>query len=149
MRDTSLEAYHHIVRTGILGDRRTQVYQVLYYYGPLSSRDVWEKIHAKYSDIPQHSINPRMVELIEIKVIREVGRTSCKHTGREVLLFDVTSHIPREKYSRRNKKLSDVFMLRKALNPFAKMDHTCASLPFECSYCNARRVMERYGGGIK
>lgn len=104
MRATSRAAYDHIVNTGILGKRRTQVYIVLWHYGPLSSRDTWEHIHKRYPSIPQHSINPRMVELMEdLGVVKEVGETTCRHTGRRVMLFDVTDHIPRHRYHRRKR----------------------------------------------
>lgn len=112
MRYTSRQAYDYICESGILGDRRTQVYSVLYNNGPLSSRDVWEAIRPHYPRVPQHSINPRMIELSELKVVRDVGVKICSYTGRRVMLWDVTDHTPTGPYRRQKSVSLDVLKER-------------------------------------
>jgi len=115
VRDTSVKAYTHITTTGILGERRTQVYDVLYHNGPIGSREVWEeikKIHTK-KPIPQHSINPRFKELKRMGVVREIGEHTCPYTNRTVITWDVTSKLPNQKYKA---ELSKADQLRAWLN---------------------------------
>jgi hypothetical protein len=97
-RNTSIEAYKHIVTSGILGVRRTQVYEVVYHDGPIGSREVWESIKKTQSGIPQHSINPRFKELLKMGIVERVGEHQCPFTKRKVTSWDVTSLLPTEKY---------------------------------------------------
>jgi len=96
MRSTSAKAYKHIMTTGVLTERQTQVYNATYQHGPLGSREAWEKIKKLYPnmDIPQHSVNPRFKEMVREGVIMEVGECVCPYTNRTVVSWDVTSKTP-------------------------------------------------------
>jgi DNA-binding HxlR family transcriptional regulator len=99
MRDTSQKAYKHIVATGILGKRRTQVYEALFQLGPLGSREIWEEIKKICTKpIPQHSINPRFKELERMGLVQQVGEHACPYTDHTVVSWDVTSKFPTKGY---------------------------------------------------
>ena len=92
-RETSIQAYKHIMNSGVLTERQTQLYEALYQYGPAGSREAWEEIKKIHPNIPQHSINPRFAELEREGVIKDVGKYECPYTKETVVAWDVTSKI--------------------------------------------------------
>ncbi len=103
-RNNSREALAYIEKTGILGERRTQAYQCAWHHGPISTREIWERVKRVHPEIPQHSFTSRPSELEEMGVFLPVGDKKCQHTGRTVTLWDVTDHVPREPYHRKQAK---------------------------------------------
>lgn len=103
-RNNSREALAYIEKTGILGERRTQAYQCAWHHGPISTREIWERVKRVHPEIPQHSFTSRPSELEEMGIFVSVGDKCCQHTGRTVTLWDVTDHVPREPYHRRKAK---------------------------------------------
>ena len=85
IRETSIEAYNEIKENGLLSKRRFQVYETLYNNGPLTTGEIWY-IYFRDQGISQNSINPRLSELVSLGVVSEVGKRSCKITGRNVLV---------------------------------------------------------------
>ncbi len=91
---TSSRAYRHNLASGLLSARRKQVYE---YLGlatellgrPPTSAEVWKMIAEPFPQIPQHSINPRFVELKRQRVVREGGIVTCSVTGRDCVGWQI------------------------------------------------------------
>ena len=86
-RDTSIEAYNAIVAGGLLNRMRTVVYRSLYEHGPATGHEMDELLATQ-------DAHKRLPELREAGVVREVGRRPCSVTGRNAILWDVTSRLP-------------------------------------------------------
>lgn len=93
-RDTSIEAYNKIKADGLLGKRRFQVYQELYFNGPKTANQVVRTIQADHPDIKDASLHGRLSELRDLGVVREVGFHNDEISGNRNILWDVTSHLP-------------------------------------------------------
>jgi hypothetical protein len=91
MRQTSIEAYNKIKQDGLLSKRRLQVYDVVYAKGPLT---VVECCKILSNTMDTRSISPRFTELRNLGVFSEIGVRQCSVTGRNVILWDVTSLLP-------------------------------------------------------
>lgn len=90
MRQTSLEAYEAIKRSGLLRGLFVAVYGVLYEHGPLTAGETAKRI-------PGHqlnSISPRFAELQRRGVIQPVGTRLCTVTGQNAIIWDVTANLP-------------------------------------------------------
>lgn len=94
MRDTSIAAYNAIRDNGLLSHRRMQVYEYIYRNGPCTTKAVTDYLTAK-SNLRSDSFRPRFAELEKMGVLKTIGETTCKQTGRYVLLWDVTSELPK------------------------------------------------------
>lgn len=90
IRDTSIEAYNTIKANGLLSERRFEVYEALYFFGPMTQTQVSARIKHALA----HSITPRFAELKHMGVIIEVGEVICETTGMNVILWDVTKNLP-------------------------------------------------------
>lgn len=95
MRDTSLEAYEHILTTGILGRDRTRCYRIIYEKGPLAQYELEE---FEGNKVNRGSLPKRVAELESIGVVRIVGDKINPRSGRRCHLYDVTAHVPTEPY---------------------------------------------------
>lgn len=93
-RDTSIEAYRQIEAEGLLSRRRWQVYEILYHYGPLTAGEIARHAIDKGIEVKEQTITPRMAELRERKVVKEVGVKVCSTTGRNCIAWDVTASLP-------------------------------------------------------
>jgi len=90
-RKTSIEAYHEIKESGLLSKRRFEVYEALFYYGPMTQVETGVKLHLEKM---HSSISPRFAELRDRGVIEEIGEKYCSVTGMHVILWDVTDSLP-------------------------------------------------------
>lgn len=93
MRQTSIDAYHQIKEDGLLSRRKWQVYDVIYNHGPITAGEVWSKFFKKLN-ISQNSTNPRVSELEELGVIRDVGIRECTITGKRCSTWVATKNLP-------------------------------------------------------
>ena len=93
-RETSAEAYNRIKANGLLGQRRFQVYEELYFNGPKSANQVVRTIKANHPDIKDASLHGRLSELRDLGVVREVGFHRDEISGNKNILWDVTSNLP-------------------------------------------------------
>jgi len=94
VRSTSARVYHQLEAEGELEKSRGRVYQLLYWHGPLTSKEVMEELAARdgYRTVPQ--TRARFTELREMGAICEVGETVCSISGKDVILWDVTDQNP-------------------------------------------------------
>jgi hypothetical protein len=95
-RETSIEAYMKIKESGLLSERRWEVYNVVYNNGPLTSAEAFRILNAgrPIKNITQS--RARFTELRDMGVFKEVGEKFCSITGHKVILWDVTSKLPIE-----------------------------------------------------
>lgn len=91
MRQTSLNAYEEIKSRGLLSALQFEVYQTLYFNGPMTQGELW-KYHFPYSQ--RHDIGPRCAELQEMGVIAVAGKRPCRVTGHTCLTWDTTDNLP-------------------------------------------------------
>jgi len=91
IRDTSIQTYNIIKENGILGQLQWEVYDYLFHNGPTYQ----QYLTIARNDLSR-SLSPRFAELERMGAIKEVGRTISQYTKHEVMLWDVTSNIPRK-----------------------------------------------------
>lgn len=93
MRATSIAAYHAIESNGLLNQKQWLVYRELFHHGPLSGYELDERL--KTADA-----HKRVSELVDAKVVIDVGKKTNLATGMPNLIFDVTDHVPEVKVRR-------------------------------------------------
>jgi hypothetical protein len=96
-RQTSIEAYHSIKNSGVLGERRTQVYVHLYKNGPCTAQEIFKGIGCDTNQ------SGRLTEMRDLGVVEEIGERECSITGHRVILWDVTSSLPKKSAPKRTK----------------------------------------------
>lgn len=135
-RQTSKAAYQAIMSNGTLSQRRRDVYDILYKYGPLSASEVCQHL-----SLPRDSISPRLSELQRLSIVKEFGTKSCGITGQTVTAWDVTGTLPRgtlkSKPRRRwilavNKEKIQVFSARNDAKEYAKKNRSTLVEVVEC-----------------
>jgi len=135
-RETSKAAYQAIMSNGTLSQRRRDVYDILYKYGPLSASEVCQRL-----SLPRDSISPRLSELQRLSIVKEFGTKTCGITGQTVTAWDVTASLPRgslkAKPRRRwilalNKEKIQVFSARSDAKNYAKKNRSTLIEVVEC-----------------
>lgn len=91
VRQTSIEAYNKIKENGLLAKRTWEVYDTLFNFGPLTGREVFDRLGKK--GFTTHTAS-RLSELRDRCAITEVGKKVCSVTGMKVILWDVTDRVP-------------------------------------------------------
>lgn len=95
VRKTSIEAYNQIKNNGLLSERRMQVYDLLYKYGPLTALQVIDHFRRTLINFSSTgNLSTRLSELRDMGVVEELGTTKCPIGGRNVILWDVTDRLP-------------------------------------------------------
>lgn len=102
MRETSVEAYHYIRETGILGEARTKTYLILYAHGPMAQFEFEGYEHTKHYG---GTLSKRVNELEEMGLARDVGRKLNPLSGRECIVWDVTLKIPAGPYKPKPRRI--------------------------------------------
>ena len=92
VRETSLEAFNEIRRSGLLSERRLAVYQCLFEWGPMTGAQVAVRL-ARPGRVSE-TVRNRITELVRMGVVKELGVVVCPVTGRNVVNFDVTAKLP-------------------------------------------------------
>lgn len=95
VRETSIEIYRQIEEEGLLSKLRFLCYKALFYHGPLTAMEVCAQLHKQGDKIKQVSVSPRMSELRDRGVAKEVGEKICSITGNNSILRDCTADLPR------------------------------------------------------
>jgi len=94
-RDTSVAVFNQIRENGLLSKRRLQVYQYVFQHGPCTAKQATDAL-TEMSSLRSDSFRPRFAELEKRGVIEVVGETTCEKTGHKVILWDVTSSLPKK-----------------------------------------------------
>jgi hypothetical protein len=100
VRRTSIEVYREIEANGLLTERRFEVYRWLFHNGPATGGEVIVGISPQARGSVLSQARARLNELRERGVVEELGTTICRVTGHEVILWDVTDHLPVEPLGR-------------------------------------------------
>lgn len=98
MRKTSMLAYHYIMDSGKVSERRRQVYDVLYRFGPMTANELFQKFQKEFG-FPrdgrnQFNVTSRLGELRDIGVTQEIRDVICSVTGMTTIQWDVTDSKP-------------------------------------------------------
>lgn len=99
VRETSIETYNYIRNSGLLSERRMQVYDCLYAGGKMTAGEIYEVIKIGRANA---NIAARLNELRKMKAVTEVGTKKCRSTGMTVILWATTNNLP-EPYTKENK----------------------------------------------
>jgi hypothetical protein len=133
-RRTSIAAYHHLVEEGALSRRRSQVYAVVFRYGPMTAQECFKSLGLETNQ------SGRFTELRDMGLLYEQGTKTCNVTGREAISWDVTEladPIPLKKQK------FDTAPLRILLNEYALTDSCkCTLFDQSCRYCRALDVLK-------
>lgn len=90
-RQTSIEAYNEIKDEGLLRRLQFQVYDALYSNGPMTQGEL--TAHA-FPGTDKTVTTPRFAELAKLGVIAVVGKRPCRISGRNCMVWDVTTALP-------------------------------------------------------
>lgn len=93
-RKTSVEAYREIKTGGLLSKRRFEVYECLFYNGPMTASEISEMLPGKKSRTIGSNVHARLGELRESGVVYEVKERICSISGKNVIEWDVTDKLP-------------------------------------------------------
>lgn len=126
-RQTSIDAYNYIKSNGSLSERRWEIYDVLFSYGPLTGGEIGRHLNDYRSAVStaDRNIHARLSELKKMTLISEVGQKECEITKMKVILWDVTPNMPikLERKKTKNEIIKDLIKLSKlALQALAKAD---------------------------
>lgn len=135
-RETSREAYHKVMESGLVGRRQKQVYVILYDHGPLPGSQVANRFYDEYGKTARsETVRNRITELRDKGVVREVGYVIDTTTNMRVILWDVTDNGP----VRPTKKISrtrEIIMLRAALKRYGRHEQGCLFLRSDDLICD-------------
>ena len=95
-RKTSRDAYNIIKENGLLSQRRFEVYDALYQFGPLTVNECFAKMYSNNLGPKNAASNSaaRFSELRDAGVIEEVRTRICSITGMNVIEWEVTDRLP-------------------------------------------------------
>jgi len=93
IRETSIEAYKNLVLSGLLSERRREVYQTVYKFGPMTSGEAFSYINRNRPIGNLTQSRARFTELREMGLLKEMGTRICSVSGMTTILWDVTSRV--------------------------------------------------------
>lgn len=98
-RDTQIAAFKAVTESGLLSQRRQQVYKYIYFAGPTTVRQCIKGLGLEF----RHS--GRFTELETLGLIEEIGKTKCDTTGHMVTVYDITdrNYVDRSLLKKRGK----------------------------------------------
>lgn len=101
-RETSIEAYHAIVKEGLLGKMQEHALLAVVNYGPCTSAEAFEHLRGnRIYDNPIVQSRARFTELRNMGVIQEKGQRRCKITGRTAIVWEFTGNKPTRKSTKK------------------------------------------------
>lgn len=135
IRSTSAEAYQRIKSDGLINGLKLVIYDALYRHGPLTQREVFDRITSSGHFHKFGAISPRFAELERIGLIFTDGTTKRKdtQTGMNTMLWDVTSNLPvpvEKRLSNKQKLEKSEEEVRKLRNYISGMEKSDAQQAF-------------------
>jgi hypothetical protein len=85
VRQTSLDSYLDLVKSGVLGQMQEKILYALYHLKVASDSEI--ALYLKFSDL--NKVRPRRFELVDLGYVVEAGKFSCSVTGRNVIKWKV------------------------------------------------------------
>lgn len=95
-RRTSVAAFDEIKESGLLSERRFQVYEALFNHGPCTANELRKYLSTSMPNNINLNIVTRLGELRDMGVAYEVRERPCRMTGMTVIEWDVTERLPRK-----------------------------------------------------
>lgn len=93
MRKTSAAVYNEIEKSGLLSHRRWQVYSTLFDIGPATAAEISDIDKGSFTNPAKgDNSHARLNELMKMGVVEEVGERTCRITGKNVNIYDVTGN---------------------------------------------------------
>lgn len=93
-RQTSIETYNKIKSSGLLSNRRFEVYDMLYHSGPMTANDLVRLQKEKNPNANQTGWNARFSELEKMGVIKAIGTKKDSISGNECVVWETTNELP-------------------------------------------------------
>lgn len=119
MRQTSMDTYVSILKSGVLSKRRWEVYMALFKFGPATANELQAKMENK------SGVWKRLSELRNMQCVDELGERPCKITGKTCIVWDVNGKqpIPYDRVHTKGKRLleKEVKFLRARLKRLKKL----------------------------
>ncbi|MDX2187741.1 MAG: hypothetical protein SFV32_12470 [Opitutaceae bacterium] len=92
---TSSEAYHWAVDSGVVSEREAQVLNVLQ-QGRMNQTMAHQAIvRLTGKSIEKYSVSPRFAVLLRMGLIREVGKGPCPVSNRTTVFYELTNQRPK------------------------------------------------------
>ena len=110
--ENSLDAYHHVKKSGMLTLRANEVYEALYHYGAMTQNEVVAIYKRAQPDMNQTSYTSRFGSMVDMDVIEIVGSKKDSYSGRSCAIYDITGRTPHKL----KKKLTNVEKYNLALD---------------------------------
>jgi hypothetical protein len=112
VKTTSIETYHSIKDSGVLSEKRMNVFDI-FYENPngLTGSEVSEIYKGKFpSSKHSETIRNRITELCQMGVILEMGVSECPYTKRKVMKWCCVDRlpIPLEKKPTRKEQIKEI-----------------------------------------
>jgi hypothetical protein len=98
VKSTSIDVFLQIKENGLLNKRQTEVYEKLYYKGPMTCSECLQELGL------QTNQSGRLTELKQKGVIIEGEKRKCRVTGYEVYTWKTTNELPKKKSYRSRKQ---------------------------------------------
>ncbi len=92
-RQTSIEAYHAAVESGLVNRRRGQVLEIIAYNGPVTANECWKILENQKGR--RFRYGSRFSELREMDLIDEVETRDCNVTGRRCIVWEISGRSPK------------------------------------------------------
>jgi len=93
-RQTSIDAYDAVKRSGWVNKSRMAVYDVIFHRGPLTQSEIEAEIALTTGRKNVTSFHKRVSELEKLKLVYPALTRPCRVTGRNAIAWDVTSNGP-------------------------------------------------------
>lgn len=104
-RRTSAQTFAEIKASGLLSNRRMQVYQILYHHGAMTGAQVAQVFKSKYGPTGHsENIRNRLTELRDMGCVVETGVVTCPISGRNVLQWQTNDEMPQKPPRKKTKK---------------------------------------------
>lgn len=123
MRSTSIETYHRIKSSGLLSNRRFEVYAALYHCGPMTANELIRLQKQKHPDSNQTGWNARFSELERMGVIKAVGTKKDSVSGNDCVVWECTDSLP-VKLVKLDRKALKKQLIKKIADLGANVDDT-------------------------
>ena len=91
MRDTSIEAYHEIVDSGLVGERQREVFEYLLIHPNKTDREIADELG--YKD--PNKTRPRRKDLYDLKIVIESDepKRECTISGKNVYQWKINDDL--------------------------------------------------------
>lgn len=109
-QQTSIEAYHEIIRNGLLRTSQLRVYEYIYRHQPCTINQMLADLAKPGQNTG--SLTGRISDLSRMGAIRVAGKVKASSTGHNVYLWEVTGRLP-EKLKKTETKAEAIARLLK------------------------------------